>query len=339
MAGAKEVTLLTGFLGAGKTTLLNCIIAKKTELRFAVIENEIGAENIDAELIVNTALPISELQNGCLCCSLSEDIFEVLNQLWDQRESWDHLIIEATGIADPANIAHPFLTNSNVRKGFLLKRVICVVDAELVEDQLREIPESISQIAFSDIILINKIEQVSPAYISSLEQLLRRLNPFAVILSKPQIGFNVNTLFTYERFEDDLLARVEPIGVSKRYSLMPGKPAEAKSGLMVSSHIRHDHSDIETIVLKYKEPFELSRLQHRVNVFLILQSAGVYRIKGVIHVKGYPDKIILQTVGKSVAVHPGKTWETGEIRESKIVVIGRNLKAEAFDKMFKSGLA
>ncbi|WP_316836189.1 GTP-binding protein [Pedobacter nutrimenti] len=338
MAVAKEVTLLTGFLGAGKTTLLNCIIAKKAEVRFAVVENEIGAENIDAELIVNTALPISELQNGCLCCSLSEDIFDVLNQLWDQRESWDHLIIEATGIADPANIAHPFLTNSNVRKGFLLKRVICVVDAELVEDQLREIPESISQIAFSDIILINKIEQVSPAYIRSLEQLLRRLNPFAVILSKPQTGFNVNTLFTYERFEDDLQARVEPIGASKRFSLVPGKPVEAKSGLMVSSHIRHDHSDIETIVLKYREPFELNHLQHRVNVFLILQSAGVYRIKGVIHVKGYPDKIILQTVGKSVAVHQGKTWETGEVRESKIVVIGKNLKVEAFDKMFKASL-
>nr|WP_199082632.1 GTP-binding protein [Pedobacter sp. ASV19] len=338
MAGAKEVTLLTGFLGAGKTTLLNRIIAKKTEVRFAVIENEVGAENIDAELIVNTAIPISELQNGCLCCSLSEDIFEVLNQLWDQRVSWDHLIIEATGIADPANIAHPFLTNSNVRKGFLLKHVICVVDAELVEDQLREIPESICQIAFSDIILINKIEQVSPAYIKSLEQLLRSLNPFAVILSKPQIGFNVNTLFSFERFEGDLQTPVEQNSASKRFSFVPGKSVPVKSGLMVSSHIRHDHSDIETIVLKYSEPFDLSHLQHRVNVFLILQSAGVYRIKGVLNIKEHPEKMILQTVGKSVAVHPGKVWELGERRESKIVIIGKNLKAEAFDKMFKASL-
>ncbi|PTS97269.1 GTP-binding protein [Pedobacter sp. HMWF019] len=304
MAGVKEVTLLTGFLGAGKTTLLNCIISEKTEVRFAVIENEIGVENIDTELIANTAIPISELQNGCLCCSLNEDIFEVLNHLWDQRNSWDHLIIEATGIADPANIAHPFLINSNVRKGFLLKRVICVVDAELVEDQLREIPESICQIAFSDIILINKIEQVSTAYIKSLEQLLRSLNPFAVILSKPQIGFNVDTLFTYERFEGDHQAPVEQIGAGKRFSLVPGKSVPAKSGLMVSSHIRHNHSDIETIVLRYSEPFDLIHLQHRVNVFLILQSAGVYRIKGILNVNGGPNKMILQTVGKTVAVHP-----------------------------------
>lgn len=338
MAGAKEVTLLTGFLGAGKTTLLNQIITEKTEVRFAVIENEIGAENVDAELIVQTSVPISELQNGCLCCSLSEDIFEVLNQLWDQRNSWDHLIIEATGIADPANIAHPFLTNTNVRKGFFLKRVICVVDAELVEDQLRKIPESISQIAFSDIILINKIEKVSPAYISSLEQLLRGLNPFAIIISKPQTAFDVNELFAYERFEGDLKTSAQQIGTGKRFSLVPGKSTASKSALMDSSHIRHDHSDIETIVLKYSEAFDLSHLQHRVNVFLILQSAGVYRIKGIINTKGYPDKMILQTVGKSVAVHPGKAWEPGGKRESKIVIIGKNLKAEAFDKMFKASL-
>lgn len=339
MTGAKEVTLLTGFLGAGKTTLLNQIITDKRGSRFAVIENEIGAENIDAQLIVNTAIPISELQNGCLCCSLNEDIFEVLNQLWDQRDAWDHLIIEATGVADPANIAHPFLTNSNVRKGFLLKRVICVVDAELIEDQLLEIPESICQVAFSDIILINKIEQVSPPYIRCLEQLLRRMNPFAVIISSPKIGLDIDSLFMFERFEDNLLKPVEEITTHKRFSVIPGKSFSAGSGPLASSHVRHDHSEVETMVLKYSEPFDLARFQHRLHVFLILQSAGVYRIKGILNVQGNPDKMILQTVGKSVAVQTGKTWKTGEDKESKIVIIGKKLKFEAFDKMFKTSLA
>jgi G3E family GTPase len=134
MKDIKEVSILTGFLGSGKTTLVNAIISGKAKTRFAIIENEIGEESIDAELLIKRDDNIVELNNGCLCCTLNDNLYDILNQLWLRKSSWDQLLIEATGIADPANIARPFLTNESVQESFQLKMVKCVVDSDLIDE-------------------------------------------------------------------------------------------------------------------------------------------------------------------------------------------------------------
>ncbi|RZM27208.1 MAG: GTP-binding protein [Pedobacter sp.] len=333
----KEVTLLTGFLGAGKTTLLNQIITRKPETRFAIVENEIGEMSIDAELVVKGATELVELNNGCLCCSLNDDIFEVLNELWDKREQWDHLIIEATGIADPANIAQPFLTMEEVKRGYVLKRVICVVDAEQIEDQLRDTQEAIQQIVFSDLILLNKTEKVSPEYLAELQVTLKTINPFATVYIGTQEDYKIKQLFQQERI---LNFSASPQAITPKGIFTVAKnPAKSASLLATSSsHQQHQHSEIETILLRYTESMDITLLEHRMMVFLILQSANVFRIKGIIYSEGFESKIILQTVGKSLAVDLGERWLPDEPRESKVVFIGKNLQVHGFDKMFRDCL-
>lgn len=335
---AKEVTILTGFLGAGKTTVLNAVIAKKKDTRFAIIENEIGEESIDAALILKGEDDIIELNNGCLCCSLNDNLYDLLNGLWEKRDSWDHLIIEATGIADPANIAQPFLTSDQVKKAYDLKRVICIVDAELVEDQLKDHAEAIQQIAFSDIILLNKVEKVAAAYVQELQVILKTINPFAEILVASGQDFQIKQLFARERFANfysNPKTALSPKGI-----LSLGNQATEKKPLMASavSHNRHQHSDIETILLKYKESMNVEELEHRMMVFLILQSDNVYRVKGIIYSHHFSSRLVLQTVGKSLALTVGETWLPDEIKETKIVIIGKGLKVYGFDKMFRTCL-
>lgn len=335
---AKEVTILTGFLGAGKTTVLNAVISTLKDRKFAIIENEIGAESIDAGLIVKGEEDIMEINNGCLCCSLNDDLFELLNNLWDKREQWDHLIIEATGIADPANIAHPFLTNDQVKRGYDLKRVICVVDAEQVEDQLKDRPEAIQQISFSDIILLNKTDNLSEVYIKNLRDILKTINPFAEILVAAGQDFQLEKMFARERFAN-FYSNPKPVVTPKGIFSLGTSTAE-KQPLMasVTSHNRHEHSDIETILLKYTQSMDMQELEHRMMVFLILQSANVYRVKGIIYSETFQSRVILQTVGKSLSITLGETWLPDEIKETKIVVIGKELKLYGFDKMFRTCL-
>lgn len=335
---AKEVTLLTGFLGAGKTTILNAIISKKKDTRFAIIENEIGAESIDAGLIIKGDDDIMELNNGCLCCSLNDNLYDILNSLWDRKDSWDHLIIEATGIADPANIAHPFLTNDNVKRGYHLKRVICVVDAEQIEDQLKDRPEAIQQIAFSDIILLNKVGKVTESYVVELQAVLKTINPFAETIIVTLEDFQVKKMFDRERFANFYSNPKPVITPGGVFSLGNGVTEKQSVIASDSSHNRHIHSDIETILLKYKESMDIQELEHRMMVFLIAQSSNVYRIKGIIYSHEFESRIILQTVGKSLAITLGEMWLPDEIRETKIVVIGKQLKVYGFDKMFRTCL-
>jgi G3E family GTPase len=335
---AKDVTLLTGFLGAGKPTVLNAIIEQMKSTRFAIIENEIGAESIDAGLIIRGDGDIVELNNGCLCCTLNDNLYDILNNLWTKRNTWDHLIIEATGIADPANIAQPFLTVDQVKRGYELKRVICIVDAELIEDQLKDRPEAIQQIAFSDLILLNKVEKVSPDYVTELQAILKTINPFAETIVAWENNFQVKKLFASQRIVN-FYTNPKPVSTPRgMFTMSNGTTGKQPVMATAASHHRHEHSDIETILLKYTQSMNIEELEHRMMVFLIAQSANVYRVKGIVYSHEFQSRIILQTVGKSLSITIGDTWLPDEIRETKIVVIGKGLKVYGFDKMFRTCL-
>lgn len=333
----KQVTILTGFLGAGKTTLLNQIIAQKPNTKFAIIENEIGKESIDAGLIIKGSEDIIELNDGCLCCSLNDDLYDILNSLHQRKTEWDELIIEATGIADPANIANPFMVNPFIYKWCNLKRVICVVDAELIEDQLRDTEEAIRQIAFSDIILLNKVEKISTQYLAILKETLNTINPFTEIVIGAENDFKVSQLFNHSR-STTFYTNPNPKQVNSTkgfISIAPANP-QPQFSLLNNVHKRHQHSNIDTILLKFKAPFNVIELEYRMIAFLHFQAKDVYRVKGIIESGDHDHKVIYQSVGKNSSVTCGEIWGADEIRESKIVVIGKNLQAHGFEKLFSS---
>jgi G3E family GTPase len=308
---SKPVTILTGFLGSGKTTFLNQVLEKKPETRFAIVENEFGKEGIDGELIIKPDNEIFELNNGCLCCSLNDGIYDILNELSQKSEQFDELIIETTGIADPANVASPFFSNSEIKKDFPVKRIICLVDIELIEDQLIETEEAIKQLAFSDIILLNKTANISEVYLEELKNKLLSINPFIKFFEEKAMNFPVQDIFATVRDIDINLAQNEQLSPTTEFK----------------------HGKIKSFTFRFSEPFNDKELQMRLFGYLVFEAKGLYRIKGIINAKGVNHRLILQSVGQSLNISGGKPWQEDEVRESKLVFIGRDL-----DKVFFEGL-
>lgn len=314
---SKPVTILTGFLGSGKTTFLNQVLEQKPETKFAIVENEFGEAGIDGELIIKPDNEIFELSNGCLCCSLNEGIYDILNELSQKTEQFDELIIETTGIADPANVASPFFSNSEIKKDFPVKRIVCLVDVELIEDQLIETEEAIKQLAFSDIILLNKTASVSEVYLDELKGKLLSINPFIKFFEEKGMIFPVNEIFETVRDADIKIEENEP---------------------KTHSH-EHKHGKIKSFTFRFAEPFIDKELQMRLFGYLVFEAKGLYRIKGIINAKDVNHRLILQSVGQSLSISGGKAWQEDEIRESKIVFIGKDLDKAFFEKLLKGCLA
>ena len=318
----KPVTLLTGFLGAGKTTFLNATLAKKNNTKFAIIENEFGEEGIDGELIVQVKDDLVELSNGCLCCTLNDNLYDILTELHERKDTFDELIIETTGIADPAGVAVPFLANPAVAKAFDLKRVVCLIDCELVEDQLRDTTEAIKQISFSDVILLNKTEKVTPQYVQQLKTVLEGLNPFAKILVGNKNHYPIDEIFALKRDQD---FKNEPKKADHQHD-------------HTCTHDHHAHGDIVSLSFRFSEPFDLHELHHRLTAFLLFQAKDVYRVKGIVWGYDQAQQAIVQSVGKSLSIEDGRQWADDEARISRVVFIGKMLKPAGFEKMLRQCL-
>jgi G3E family GTPase len=314
---SKSVTILTGFLGAGKTTFLNQVISQRPETKFAIVENEFGEAGIDGELIINPDNELFELNNGCLCCSLNEGIYDILNELSTKTDEFDELIIETTGIADPANVAGPFFSHSEIKKDFPVKRVVCLVDVELIEDQLIETEEAIKQMVFSDIVLFNKTSKVSENYMELLKDKLLSIQPFLKFFEEKDMVFPVREIFETVRDTDFHLEKINFSETSKV----------------------HIHGKIKSFTFKFEEAFNDKELQMRLFAYLVFEATGLYRIKGIIYAKGIDHRLILQSVGQSLAITGGKPWQEGEKRESKLVFIGKDLKKDFFQELLNACLA
>ncbi|MFN6943618.1 MAG: CobW family GTP-binding protein [Cytophagaceae bacterium] len=318
----KPVTLLTGFLGSGKTTFLNVLLKTRKDIKYAIIENEFGEEGIDSDLILRAEDDIVEMNNGCLCCSLNDNLYDILNELYKRREEFDELVIESTGIADPAGIAAPFYTHPAIGKTFPMARVVCLVDAQLVEDQLKETDECAKQIAFSDVLLINKCDAVSPAYLEELKEILRKVNPDAEIFSGSKPNYPLDEIFSVNR---------------KKVLEQGGQHAhkdEVHQHRDHHVHEHHHHGDITSLSFRFKEPFDIDMFYNRMFVFLQLQAKDVFRVKGVLYA-GDEYKYVFQSVGSNLSMERGVEWKEGEERLSRIVFIGKNLQPKGFEKMLR----
>ncbi|MEM6317458.1 MAG: GTP-binding protein [Bacteroidota bacterium] len=324
---AKPVTILTGFLGAGKTTYLNHLLNSNLNTRYAIIENEYGEKSIDSELIIRAEDDIVELNNGCLCCTLNENLYDILNTLFERRHEYEEIIIEATGVADPRGLAEPFIIHNSIKKQFPLTAVICLIDAELIEDQLEETEEAIHQITFSDVLLINKTDLVSEQYLDELAKKLKQLNPLAKIVFGNQDSFP--TIENTER-EAELDAILEQSKKKVEGEFPVQKPHH---------HHHHEHTKVVSHTIFFNQPFDLQKLNHRVMVYLAFQSKGLYRMKGLIWIADSNDQYLLQSVGKQLNISQKRPWKANEKQQSIIVFIGKDIRREGLEKMLRQCLA
>ncbi len=320
----KKVTLITGFLGAGKTTFLNHLIRESSSERILVIENEVGKCNVDGALVESGVEEVVELTAGCLCCSLSDGLLDVLEVASAKQDEFDRLVIETTGVADPSSIVQVFLADPMVGRFFELEQVICVADAGLVEDWLEETEEALRQIVMADVILLNKADTVSEYYLPLLTQRMQAINPHAVVLSGENGRFPIPQIVGTKTSEAvSFESRLGAIG--KRQELVDATPLTAKGN-------RHK---VNTFTLTFDQPFVLDdHFSLQLHRLINLYRDQVYRIKGILHVSNYPNRIILQSVRTNCVITDGSPWLPGEMKESNLVFIGRGLKKEAFNKMF-----
>ncbi len=326
----KPVTLLTGFLGAGKTTFLNHMLLTKPNVRYAIIENEFGEQGIDGDLIYRPEDGIVELNNGCLCCTLNDNLYDILNDLYDRRDEFDEIIVEATGVADPAGLAAPFLNHPQIKKHFPLRYTLCLVDAEHVEDQMQETEEALNQITFSDILLLNKTDLVTSGYASELKSMLHLLNPLAKIMDGNKEHFPA--LSALEGSDEDFNKRITKLAEAD----IPRTELHLKS---TGHHHHHSHTpDLVSFCFTFDQPFDQQMFQHHLFVYLTFQSKGLYRIKGLVSMDNNDHQMVIQSVGTRLSVEEKRRWEADEDRRSVIVFIGKGLHEEGLRNLLKKCL-
>lgn len=323
------VTIITGFLGAGKTTLLNRVLHEPHGKRIAVIENEFGEVSIDDELLAGSKQSIFKMSNGCLCCSSKGDLVKTLLQLADRRDEFDYIIIETTGLANPAPVVQAFSVNEDLVDSFQLDGVVTLVDARHFELHLQS-REFKAQIALADVILLNKVDLVHQSQVDKVEGDIRRLNRLVTIHR------------TY-RSAVDLRGILDLRGSAPELAVVGGdQHGQSCSGGCDHDHHNHHHGGHDEHVGSVGFELEGQLDPDKFNAWFgqLVQSRGddIYRSKGILSVRGRAEKIVLHAVHRVVDVAVGSPWN-GEPRSSKIVFIGKDLNRAALWSGFRDCLA
>ncbi len=314
------VTILTGFLGAGKTTLLNHLIQQNPDRRFAIIENEFGDIGIDNELIVDTEDGLFEMSNGCICCTLNDELVATLSKLVRSEQSFDHLLIETTGMAEPDGVAAAFMTDPGVQEYFRLDSIICLADAEQIEDVLAERTEAQKQIAFADCIILNKKSNVRPEYLQEIQQKLALINPFGYFITTDYADVETNLLHLNAYDQREVTRKIEHVSEHHHH------------------HQHHTH-DVAAHSFTFDTPLDFLKFMHWAKVLLMVNGKQIYRIKGILYFKTEEQRIIFQSVRNQSAFQRGEAWGKDESRQSRIVFIGKGVKREALERSLRSCLA
>jgi len=314
------VTILTGFLGAGKTTLLNNLIANNPDKKFAIIENEFGDIAIDQELVVNAKDGIFEMTNGCVCCSLNVELGELLQKLIRSEYEFNHLIIETTGIAEPDGIASAFIGGNRSSK-FVLDGTICLADAHDIIMNLKERGEAQKQVSFADVIILNKTDLISEDELIEAKKTLRSYNAEAPIYKS-----------NFGRVDENLPRRQADLLDLKAYD------SNRLENKLLNPNHRHQHHELVAHSFEFKEPLISKKFEHWITMLLFLSGYQIYRIKGILYLKDESNKVIFQSVRSNSNIEIGSPWLDGEIKKTKIVFIGINIKRSSLKKGLKNCL-
>ena len=335
------VTILTGFLGSGKTTLLKRVLTEAHGQKIAVIENEFGEENIDNEILVSEpGEQIIQLNNGCICCTIREDLRATLSLLAAKKRKglldFDRVVIETTGLADPGPVAQTFFMDDEIAESYLLDSILTLVDAKHATTQLNDRQEARRQVGFADQIFISKTDLVEPAEVNALMHRLKHMNPRApqkavhfgeVTLGEvfDLRGFNLNAKLD---IDPDFLKEDDHAGHNHAEGEHCDHPSHnhAPEG---GHHHRHD-DDVQSFVFKSDRPFDPAKLEDFLSAIVNIYGPRMLRYKGVLNMQGTERKVIFQGVHQLMGSDLGPEWAAGEKRGSKMVFIGIELPRDIF---------
>jgi G3E family GTPase len=327
------VTVLTGYLGAGKTTLLNRILSENHGKKYAVIVNEFGEIGIDNDLIIGADEEVFEMNNGCICCTVRGDLVRIMDGLMKRRGKFDAIIVETTGLADPAPVAQTFFVDEDVQKNARLDAVVTVADAKWLADRLKDAPEAKNQIAFADVIVLNKTDLVSSPELAEVEARIRGINPYAKLHRTERCMVALADVLDRGAFDLDRILDIEPD------FLEAGDDHDRHHG---HDHHHHDHGlkhyhdeEMQSLSLKTDKPLDPSRFMPWLQTLVQTEGQKILRSKGILAFHDDDDRYVFQGVHMMLEGDHQRKWKDGEPRESRLVFIGRELPEQTIREGFE----
>jgi G3E family GTPase len=311
------VTVLTGYLGAGKTTLLNRILTHEHGKKVAVIVNEFGEVGIDNQLVIDADEEIFEMNNGCICCTVRGDLIRIISNLMKRRDKFDHLVIETTGLADPAPVIQTFFVDDEVQTQANLDAVVTVVDAAHIA-QHWEAEEAVEQIAFADVILVNKTDLVTEAELQVLEEKIRAMNAIAKIYRTRDAQVEMDSILGVNAFDLGNALKIDPEFLNET---------------------AHEHDEtVHSIALVESGEVDGDKLNRWLGVLLRDHGPDIFRMKGILNIAGENCRFVFQGVHMLFEGRQDRPWRGNEIRKNELVFIGRNLEAMGLEQGFRKCL-
>ena len=331
------VTVLTGYLGAGKTTLLNRILSEQHGKKYAVIVNEFGEIGIDNDLVVGADEEVFEMNNGCICCTVRGDLIRILEGLMKRKGKFDAIIVETTGLADPAPVAQTFFVDEDVQKAAKLDAVVTVADAKWLSARLKDAPEAKNQIAFADVIVLNKTDLVEPAELREVEARIRAINPYAKLHKTQRCAVPLDAVLERNAFNLDRILEIEPdFLVEDDHDHDHHDHHEHEHG----HGLKHYHDeDMQSVAIAHDGEVDPQKFMPWLNDLVQREGGKILRSKGILAFKGEPKRFVFQGVHMMLDGDVQRDWQPDEKKLSKIVFIGRDLPAEKIRQGFRACFA
>ena len=336
MSDKVPVTVLTGYLGAGKTTLLNRILSEQHGRKFAVIVNEFGEIGIDNDLVVGADEEVFEMNNGCICCTVRGDLIRILEGLMKRRGKFDAIIVETTGLADPAPVAQTFFVDQDVQDRAWLDAVVTVADAKWLSERLKDAPEAKNQIAFADVIILNKMDLVSEGEMREVEARIRAINPYAKLHRTSRCQVSLDAVLGQNAFDLDRILEIEP-----EFLHVDEHDHDHAHDHHGHDHHHHDHGlkhyhdeEMQSLSIRVDGDVDPNRFMPWINELVQKEGPNILRSKGILSFKDEAKRFVFQGVHMILDGELQRDWKPGEKRESKVVFIGRNLKEDEIRKGF-----
>ena len=316
------VTVITGYLGSGKTTLINYILTANHGKRIAVIENEFGEVGIDDALVINAEEEIFEMNNGCICCTVRGDLIRILGNLMKRKDKFDYILVETTGLADPAPVAQTFLVDDEIRSQLKLDAIVTVADAKFLIQHLddeKEVGvenEAVEQIAFADRVLLNKIDLVSDEERKEVIRRIRLINANAEIIPTTMSQVDLDQVLGVGAFDLSRVLEMEP-------------------EFLLDTEHQHDLS-ITSVGIDCEGKVSVQKINEWLGWLLGERGTDIFRMKGILNMWDDDRRFVFQGVHMLFDGTPGKPWGDGEERRNRMVFIGRNLDRQDLERRFKA---
>src|SRR5262252_4982889 len=352
------VTVLTGYLGAGKTTLLNRILSEPHGQKFAVIVNEFGEIGIDNDLVVGADEEVFEMNNGCICCTVRGDLVRIINGLMRRKGKFDAIIVETTGLADPAPVAQTFFMDEAVGAKTKLDAVVTVADAKWLSERLKDAPEAKNQIAFADVILLNKTDLVSKDELNEVESRIRAINQYARLHKTQRCAIPLPEVLGRNAFDLDRILDIEPAFLEDEHGHDHDHGHDHHHHDHDHGHDHdHDHNhhhndhdhhgglkhyhdeDMQSLSLKTDRPLDPDKFFPWIQKLVAEDGPAILRSKGILSFKDDPDRFVFQGVHMILDGDHQRAWKDDEKRESRVVFIGKQLPEEKIRTGFESCIA